>query len=53
MPHKDWCGEKCSQCTKVCALDESIPCSPDCEELGEDGVPEGESCQECDAYKIY
>jgi len=37
--HKLWCGNSCADCENPCALDESIPCSPDCENLGEDGEP--------------
>ena len=35
--HKEWCGKPCSECKTSCALDESMPCSPNCELLGEDG----------------
>ena len=38
--HKDWCGTACSECQTSCALDESIPCSPDCALLNSDGDPE-------------
>jgi len=51
MAHKDWCGRPCSDCQNHCRLDEEIPCSPDCENLNEDGSRETESCKgaECDA----
>jgi hypothetical protein len=39
MPHKNWCGKPCSECKRPCALDESVPCSPSCELLGENGEP--------------
>lgn len=51
--HKNWCGMKCSECAG-CRLDESLPCSPDCELLGEDGTPRNpEECRKagCDAMK--
>lgn len=47
--HKNWCGKPCSQCITPCAVDESIPCSPDCTELKPDGSPGGEPCLDCDA----
>lgn len=36
MAIKNWCGDKCAECNKSCILDQSIPCSPDCEKLTED-----------------
>lgn len=39
MAHKDWCGKRCAECLHSCSLDESIPCSPDCSNLGLDGNP--------------
>ncbi|MDR0286653.1 MAG: hypothetical protein LBI03_02945 [Clostridiales bacterium] len=36
--YKDWCGKPCGKCQTSCAVDESIPCSPDCELLDEDGT---------------
>ena len=36
MAIKSYCGKQCSQCAG-CSLDERIPCSPDCENLTEDG----------------
>ena len=50
MAHKDWCGKPCAQCEEHCALDESIPCSPDCENLSLDGKPGRHSCTKCDVY---
>ena len=47
--HKDWCGNPCCDCRSPCALDESIPCSPDCECLGENGETDCEDCRNCDA----
>jgi len=35
--HKDWCGQECGSCQTSCALDESMPCSPCCELLGDEG----------------
>ena len=52
MPHMDWCGKPCAECTYPCKLDESMPCSPDCELLGEYGYPiDRAKCREvgCDA----
>ena len=51
--HKDWCGKPCSECKKSCSLDESIPCSPDCEFLGGDGSVTHPECQNCDAIQLY
>jgi len=53
MAHRDWCGKNCSECASPCELDESIPCSPACAWLGEDGVPiDPKECKAsgCDAY---
>lgn len=36
MAIKGYCGKECSQCSG-CNLNETIPCSPDCENLTEDG----------------
>lgn len=36
MAIKGYCGKKCRDCNG-CYLDETIPCSPDCENLTEDG----------------
>ena len=52
--HKEWCGKPCGECSKPCWADESMPCSPDCEKLGEDGFPiDIEVCLQygCDAYE--
>lgn len=52
--HKDWCGKPCEDCGKPCWVDESIPCSPSCEMLSEDGFPiDIEACFSCgcDAYE--
>ena len=51
---KRWCGKPCSECTTPCALDESMPCSPDCEMLGENGEPKDlQAClgSGCDATR--
>ena len=52
--HNEWCGNRCSECGKPCAADEKIPCSPDCELLGEYGFPiDIAACllSGCDAYE--
>lgn len=43
MALKQWCGKECSEC-KGCKLDEMIPCSPDCENLTEDGKIKVKEC---------
>lgn len=43
--HKEWCGRVCSDCSG-CRLDERIPCSPDCENLTEDGKIKLKQCLE-------
>ena len=53
MAHKDWCGKPCSECQNPCKLDYSLPCSPDCENLGQDGYPIEADCKGCDAYEEY
>ena len=47
--HTDWCGMPCCHCPSPCSLDESMPCSPDCEFLGENGETDCEECRRCDA----
>ena len=47
--HKEWCGKSCADCATSCRLDESMPCSPDCEFLGENGETDSPECQSCDA----
>lgn len=38
MLKRDWCNNGvCADCTVRCRLDETIPCSPDCENLTADG----------------
>ena len=49
MPIQEWCGRPCAQCENPCALDESIPCSPDCELLQPDGNRDRVLCAGCDA----
>jgi len=46
MAHKLWCGKECCKC-KGCNLDEKIPCSPNCENLNQDGTREIKKCIEC------
>ncbi len=48
--HKNWCKRKCSECTEVCGLDESLYCSPDCEHLGQNGEMSSAECSDCDAH---
>ena len=47
--HKEWCGNKCADCVRPCVLDTLIPCSPDCECLGENGERNHKECETCDA----
>jgi len=51
VAHRDWCGKPCADCANPCKLDESIPCSPDCENLFLDGEYDPVKCNEarCDA----
>ena len=53
MPHMDWCGKPCGDCENPCALDESMPCGPDCEYLLPNGELNIEECVKvrCDAYE--
>lgn len=53
MAHKDWCGKPCSDCKTSCSVDESFPCSPDCENLNDDETRKEENCKKsgCDAYE--
>jgi len=53
LAHKNWCGKSCSDCKMSCRLDESIPCSPNCENLNKDGTRKEVKCKElgCDAYE--
>lgn len=52
MAHKLWCGKACCDCEHPCKLDESIPCSPDCEALNSNGTRNVAKCKEsgCDAF---
>ena len=58
MAHSEWCGKcACGDCEiamrNECALDQSMPCSPSCKNLGGDGSPiDLIVCIEdgCDAY---
>ncbi|WP_157833836.1 hypothetical protein [Ruminiclostridium josui] len=50
MSHPQWCGKACGECTSSCLLDESIPCSPDCEGLNQvTGEPDSIYCKSCEA----
>ncbi len=51
--HRDWCGKSCCECEHPCKLDEEIPCSPDCDFLGENGETTHEACRSCDALKTF
>jgi len=53
MALKQWCGKKCSEC-RGCELDKAIPCSPDCENLTEDGKMIIRGCLEagCDDWLL-
>ena len=48
MAHNEWCGKPCSGCIDSCKLDESIPCSPDCENLLPDGGRDVINCREAE-----
>ena len=53
--YRKWCGKPCAYCETSCEADESIPCSPDCELLGEDGeITDYLKCLEsgCDVIQI-
>lgn len=52
MAHMDWCGKPCCECKHRCELDESIPCSPDCENLSIYGEFT-HKCADCDVYKMW
>lgn len=52
MTHPDWCGKDCNTCTEYCALDESIPCSPQCCNFNKKGEPQALLCKDCDSYKM-
>ena len=51
MAHQEWCGLPCADCQNPCRLDESIPCSPDCELLKADGSVDLQLCAGCDAIQ--
>ena len=53
MPHMYWCGKPCGDCANPCALDESMPCGPDCENLLPEGGRNIRGCAktDCDAYE--
>lgn len=51
MALKQWCGKKCSEC-RGCKLDEMIPCSPDCENLTEDGKIKVKACLESGCEEV-
>lgn len=51
--HKEWCGKTCCDCEHPCKLDKVIPCSPDCENLTENGYIKVKECLDagCDNIK--
>ena len=51
MAHENWCGKPCGECMNPCRLDESIPCSPDCQNINFDGTRNETDClaSHCDA----
>lgn len=51
--HAEWCGHVCADCAKPCYLDTTLPCSPDCENLREDGTPDPEKCKGCEVCEVY
>ena len=51
MAHKCWCGKPCADCIDDCMLDQSMPCSPDCEGLNSDGSHNEDICKGCDAIE--
>lgn len=54
MALEAYCGKRaCSECKTYCDLDLSIPCSPDCENLTEDGKIKVAEClkEKCEEVK--
>ena len=54
MAIKGYCKrQSCADCTTSCILDELIPCSPDCENLTDDGKILIEKClqDKCEEVK--
>lgn len=51
MALRQWCGRECGEC-KGCKLDEMIPCSPDCENLTEDGKIKVKACLESECEEV-
>ena len=49
MPIDGWCGKSCCDCKDKCELDESIPCSPDCENLSLYG-DFTDKCVDCEVF---
>lgn len=53
MALKGYCKKSaCSDCKKPCRLDESIPCSPDCGNLTEDGKILIEKCLQAGCEEV-
>jgi len=54
MAHENWCGKPCGECNDSCKLDETIPCSPNCEGLNPDGTRNAKICimNGCDGFEI-
>ena len=51
MALKQWCGRSCSDC-RGCKLDALIPCSPDCDNLTEDGKIRIKECLESGCQEV-
>lgn len=51
MSHPNWCGKSCSDCLTSCKLDESMSCSPDCQNLNPKNgmVLDKKNCKGCDS----
>ena len=54
MAIKGYCGGECGCMTKCanCKLDMSMPCSPNCENLTEDGMIKIAECLKCGCYEV-
>ena len=51
MALKGYCGRDCSECYG-CDLDSSIPCSPSCENLTEDGMIKIAECLKAECKEV-
>ena len=53
MAIKGYCGlKKCNECLSSCNLDELISCSPDCENLTDDGKINIKECLEVKCEEV-